>query len=876
MTTTVGGCDGGIDPALITTREGFGGALTELKVCAGLSIRAVAKLAEIPVSTLSGYYSGRHLPSVDEADNITKVLKACGVTDPAVIGQWQEALTRVRRAPGRRPTGGPGPYRGLAYYQSEDADWFFGRQKLTDALVEMAVERHHRGGLIVVVGPSGSGKSSLLRAGLIAELGRGKVNAPGADGWPCLLLTPGQQPLRELTSRLAAMTETAPQVIYEALRADPVCCSDLARQVCGLNGDRESPAREDAGHRLVLVVDQFEEVFAPGVDAAERAAFIAALAAAGNQTHASSTDGTRPPAALVVLGMRADFYSHAARFPVLRTALQDGQLIVGPMNENELREAITQPARRARIEIEEGLVELLLRDLQPAASQSPHNSAGGEDNWAHEAGVLPFLSHALLATWEVSNRNGRMTVADYNKVGGIHGAIKQTADEVYQQLTVAHRETARLLFLRLVHVATDTLDTLRRVERAELVDGNHGARSNEFIAVLDQFVNRRLITVDRDRVEITHHALLIAWPRLRGWLDSDRVGLATHRQLNEAARTWREANRDPADLYRGGRLAIAREWADDPGHQDDLTEFERDYLKASIDAEHRRVRRRYQVLVVMAVLVLLAGTLAGYALLQRSMALEQRDLATSRKVAADAARLRDSDPALAAQLSLIAYKLAPTAEARSSLLDTYSGPSVTRVLAPTGFPQTVAFSPDSSLMATGGADSADTAIRVWSLADRLHPRLVSGPLDGHTGPVYGLTFSPDGRILVSSGADQTIRVWDLSDPTAPRPHGGPVSDSPDTVFAVAFSPDGRILAAGGADDTVRLYDITTPHQLRPLGEPLTGPAGNVQTVAFNLTGGVLAAGSADGTLRLWSLTDPASPTVLGAPLADLGAVLHVA
>jgi len=876
MTTTAGGADRHVDPTLITARAGFGEALTELRARAGLSIRAVAKLTEIPVSTLSGYYSGRHVPSVDEADNITKILKACSVTDSDRIDQWQEALTRVRRPPGRRSSDGSAPYRGLKSFEPEDADWFFGRQKLTDALVEMAVERHHRGGLIVVVGSSGSGKSSLLRAGLIVKLGRGKVEVPDSEGWRCLLFTPGQQPLRELASRLAAMTETAPQVVYEALRADPVCCSDLARQVCGLNGDRESPECEDPGHRLVLVVDQFEEVFAPGVDTTERAAFIAALDAAGNQNQVSSSVGTRPPAALVVLGLRADFYPHASRSSILRTVLQNGQLVVGPMNEDELREAITQPARRAGGEIDEGLVELLLRDLQPVTSQSPHDSAGGEDDRAHEAGALPFLSHALLATWEVGNRNGRMTVADYQKVGGIRGAIKQTADEVYQQLTDAQRETARLLFLRLVHVATDTPDTLRRVAHAELVDGEHGARSDEFSAVLDQFVDRRLITVDRDRVEISHHSLLIAWPRLRGWLDSDRVGLATHRQLNEAARHWREANRDPADLYRGGRLAVVREWADDPAHQGDLTEFERDYLKASIDAEHRRVRRRHRVLAVMTVLVLLAGTLAGYALLQRSMALEQRDLAISHKVAADAARLRGSDPALAAQLSLIAYKLAPTAEARSSLLDTYSGPSATRVLASTGFPQTVAFSPDSSLMATGGADSADTAIRVWSLADRLHPRLMSGPLVGHTGPIYGLAFSPDGRILVSSGADQAIRVWDLSDPTASRPLGGPVPGPADTVFAVAFSPDGRILAAGGADDTVRLYDITTPHQLRPLGAPLTGPAGNVQTVAFNPTGGVLAAGSADGTLRLWNLADPTAPIPLDTSLTDLGSVLHVA
>jgi transcriptional regulator with XRE-family HTH domain len=515
VTNGAGSGKNGADPTLIATRQEFAEALTVLRERAGLTVRDVAKVTGMRPSTLGGYYSGAHLPPMALGDVLNKILEACSVSAPIALEQWQQALIRVRRAPGRQPAAAPVPYRGLERFEPEDAEWFFGRERITTALVEQLVERHGRGGVMVVIGPSGSGKSSLLRAGLLAALGRGEVNVPGSAEWPWLLLTPGDHPLRELALRLAAKAGIAPEIVHKSLKARPGGFAEFARRLCvSSRGDGDS-LPDESDHRLVVVVDQFEEVFAPNVDEVERSAFIAALNTAGNQTESASGDGKiRSPAALIVLGLRADFYPHAAQRSDLVAALQDGQVVVGPMNEEELRAVITKPAIKAKVDLEEGLVELLLRDLPPT-------TRGIQLSSAHEAGVLPLLSHALLATWNRHQRS-RMTVADYQSSGGIRGAIAYTADETYDELTDVQQEIARQFFRRLVHIAEDTPDTRRKVTHAELVDGHDSVRSDEIMYVLDQFVKRRLLTVDSERVEITHEALLTAWPRLRGWIDADR------------------------------------------------------------------------------------------------------------------------------------------------------------------------------------------------------------------------------------------------------------------------------------------------------------------------------------------------------------------
>ena len=406
------GRDDAVSLAGVQTRQDFGRALTALREGAGLTIRDVARAVDVPDSTIGGYFSGRHVPPLRPPDQLQKILQACGVTDPAVIAEWVETLHRVRRLPGRRPSGAPIPYRGLASFQPDDAGWFFGRENLIDVVVSQLGALYRDGGLLFVVGPSGSGKSSLLRAGVIPALRSRALAKPGSASWPVALFTPGARPTEQLAEQVARITGAASGV--------------------------------------VLVIDQFEEVFTACSDERERTAFITALSALSRRTA-----GDQGPAALVVLGLRADFYPHALRYPELASALQHRQVLVGPMTETELRSAITEPARRARLEIEDGLVELVLRDLAPAAGEAGPGTA-------HESGALPLMSHALLTTWERASR-GRLTVADYQAVGGIEGAVASTAEQAFGELTGAQQELARQIFLRLVHVADDTADTRRRV-----------------------------------------------------------------------------------------------------------------------------------------------------------------------------------------------------------------------------------------------------------------------------------------------------------------------------------------------------------------------------------------------------------------------------
>lgn len=827
----MGGGDS-VGPATALTKKDFGRVLTTLRESAGLTVRELARKADVPAGTVSGWCTGRHLPTLTQKEMFLRLLATCGVTDGVEMQEWAACWLRLRRPLGQKEAEAPTPYRGLEPFHVEHARWFFGRSRLTETLVRRVTTGSP--GLVVVVGPSGSGKSSVLRAGLIATL---CGNAPARDRWQGVLLTPGRHPVAALAAQLAVAGDMAAEEVEADLWTQP---GHAARRI-----------RQQVTGRLLVVVDQFEEVFTACTDTAEQAAFLAGLQ--------ELSDPADDAEVRVVAGLRADFYPDALRWPLLAQALQDSQVTVGPLTENELRQAIVEPARLAGMEFESGLAHLLLRDLVPAG---PARETGNVN-------ALPLLSHALLATWEQGGRRA-MTIADYTATGGIHGAIGQTADAVFADLTDAERALVRRLFLRLVHVGDNTPDTRRRVQLDELTGGQGDGQSRD---VLGRYVDQRLLTADADGVEISHEALLQAWPRLRHWIDTDRSGHRLHRQLTEAAQQWDGTERDPDALYRGVRLDAAVDWVTNQDHRGELNRLEQEFFDASVQAsraerlrERHRTRRLRWLAAALGVLLVVSVAATGYSIQQTATADRERNSAISRQLAGTANRLRDSDPALAAQLAVAAYRFSPTVEARSSVLAASGSPRVTRMVRPSGTPQAVALNPAGTLLAATGAARSDTEVLLWDLRDPNRPTLLGSPLTGHTKAIWAVAFSPDGKTLATGSADNTVRLWDVADAGHPKPLGEPLTGPQEEISALVFSPDGATLAVGSLDKTVRLWDVHDPGHPITTGAVLTATAGQVRSVAFTPTGNLLAIADEKRAVHLWNITDRQHPRPLRPPL----------
>jgi WD40 repeat protein len=731
------------------------------------------------------------------------------------------------------------PFPGLASFQIEDAEWFVGREVLVAELLGRLAEQRDRTGPLLLVGVSGVGKSSVLQAGLLPAISRGELAVPGSQSWPWLMITPGAKPLTELAARTATLANVNSLDVLRELRAAPEQFGALAAQAAGSSSERRA--------RLVIVVDQFEELFTQGVDPAERAAFVTALTSAAP--------------ALVVLAVRADFYPQCIRQERLASLLSEQQVVVGPLRVDDLRRAVLQPAARAGLELEPGLMELLLADLGVRAD-------GG-----YEPGSLPLLAYALRATW--TRRRGRtLTVDGYQQAGGIAHAVAETAEGIYQQLDEGGQQALRQILLRMVSVSLPETGLVRRKASRKDVDP----------AVLARLIDARLITADQDGVEISHEALLYAWPRLTQWLAEDRQGLLLHQQLAEATAQWTASGQDESLLYRGARLAAAREWASGRGT---LSADEERFLQAgtavadrTLLRERHRTRRLRRLVAALVVLLLLAVTGGAAALVARNAERDRAAEALSRQYAAQSLAASDADARRSMELAALAWQASPTVEARSALLSAQMHPNA-GLLNDAAGESSVALSGNGRWLATGGLDGT---VRLWSATTHR----LSKVLRGHSAAVNQVAFSPDSTMLATASTEPKggVRIWAVPSGRLLRSLTGVESVSwrtdglavatltlASTGFEVtvwdartgsqlnriplgqlrptrlALSPDGQRVAVGSTGGAAELWRLRDHKRLATLPR-LTG-TGAVSTVAFAPNGTLAGGGTGDGRVQFW-------------------------
>lgn len=780
------------------------------------------------------------------------------------------------------------PFKGLHYFDVADAELFYGREKLVEELVTQLSPRpaqvqteHSR--FLAIIGASGSGKSSLVRAGLIPAIQQQQalaVESPAtsAPTWWVRVMTPTANPLESLATSLTQHSDSTRTTanLLDDLAVDPrtlhlYISKLLTGQTITVpipSSPHDVPIPLAHPNRVLLIVDQFEELFTRCRNREARKAFIdnllnAAGISADTDYHGLGLAGPTT----VVITLRADFYAQCAEFEALRTALERYQKFIGLMNQDELRRAIEEPARQNGWEFEQGLVDLILDDV------------------GNEPGALPLLSHALLETWR--RREGRtLTYEGYTAAGRVQGAIAQTAEKVFKQLLTPDQQLiARNIFLRLTELGEGVQDTRRRAALSELIPSSEKGQVVE--NVLKMLADARLVITDKGAAEVAHEALIREWPQLREWLADDREGLRVHRRLTEAAVEWQSLQQDPGALIRGVRLAQTMGWAQE--HSSDLNDLEQEFLNASQrqveqeqheqeaarqrELEHvqalakeqqqraeeqtqaaRNLRRRNLWLRLAVVATALLAVLALWLSAQSSLSAEKADASaveaqqekatavaafaiaeTARKEAENAKAEADVQRNLALSNYNYASQQEKQAKAQAKLAEerrreaTISAQAAQRAAQRALASQ---FAAKAQLALLNSDDVVQSTPLLWARAAAL------------------TTWITDSQIItqpfITAEADLALRLaiaqappWQMTLPK--HYHVG-------TIWSVAFSPDGKQLVTGSADQSARVWDLAT-HQQRLLIDH----TGIIRVVAFSHDGKRIATTGEDGVTRLWDV-----------------------
>ncbi len=756
------------------------------------------------------------------------------------------------------------PYKGLQSFQEADAADFFGREALVSRLLERLSETTEGARFLTVVGPSGSGKSSVVKAGLVPQLRQGAL--PGSDQWFIAQMVPGDRPLEELEIALLRIAVNPPASLLEQLQQDE---RGLLRAVRRILPDDQT--------ELLLVIDQFEEVFTQGDDADARAHFLKSL-------YTAVSDPTSRLRIIVTL--RADFYDRPLQYREFGELTRQRMESVLPLSVDELRQSIVSPAQRVGVTLEPELVTAIIADV------------------GDQPGSLPLLQYALTELFD-RQQGRRLTLATYQEIGGITGALARRAEEIYQALDAESQALTRQLFLRLVTLGEGSEDTRRRVRRSELVTSSS---TDPLDAVMDAYGRARLLTFDRDpatrapTVEIAHEALLRVWDRLREWIESSREDLRTQRKLSAAAREWSDADHDPSFLASGARLAQFEGWAAETDLA--MNEQEAQFLKRSVEQREQQrrqeaarqelerklavqARNRLRWLVaVLAVFLIVALGLSAFALDRQGQAEAQSLIAADNAATATNAQgaaeqqsalaqtqaaiadrnaqqaqalalaansqlvLSSGNTDLALALALQSNQMAnqPSSEIQRALTSAAYAPGTRFLLTGHTLPVTdVAISPDGTLALTSAGNETDLShtgeLILWDLTTGKEVRR----FEGHQNKVSGAAFSPDGQTALSGDYSGVLILWDVATGTPIKR----IHDPSGLVTMIAFSPDGRTVVSvdGVLDDSVKIWDVASGDLLHRL----TGHTDQICSVAYSPDGRYLASGARNGELILWDV-----------------------